>query len=349
MIYTEYLIVGQGIAGTLLALELLELGKSVIIIDDEHANSSSKVAAGIINPITGRNYVKSWMIDALIDEAKMRYNSIATDFDISCVYELPILRSLHTPKEENLWSERMNDPLYVRYIGNGKLSYDKVLKTIHAPLSFGEIKNSLQIDLNVIIEAFRASMIGQNKLLSTKFSFAALQVSSSIIYEDIKAEKIIFCEGYKVVENPFFNYLPFDPVKGEVLIIEIEDGFDINLRDKQFITPLGNHRYWCGSGYKWKFENADPTLDGGEEIKKHIGAILKVPYRLVDHKAGIRPATKTRKPLMGRHPQYKNVYIFNGLGTKGSSLGPYFAKQFSQFLTTNSTILDDVDIGNFNK
>lgn len=347
MIHAEYLIVGQGIAGTLLAIELLNKGKSVVMIDDEHSSSSSKVAAGIINPITGRNYVKSWMIDPLLEEAKIQYIAIENELNISCIRELNILRSLHTPKEENMWSERMFDPLYTKYMGSGEIQLEQVLKIIHAPLSFGEIKNALQIDLNAIIKAFRASMLANNKLITTTFSFDALTIGNTIKYEDIHAEKIVFSEGYKVIDNPFFNYLPFDPVKGEVLIIEIADGFDINLRDKQFITPIGDNHYWCGSGYKWQFEDSKPTAEGKLEIVKQLDAILKVPYNILDHKAAIRPATKTRKPIMGLHPEFSNVFIFNGLGTKGSSLGPYFAKQFSSFLTSNMPVLKDVDINIF--
>lgn len=346
---TEYLIIGQGLAGTLIARELLNEGKTVLLLDDEHASSSSKVAAGIINPITGRNYVKSWMIDLLLAEANHTYEQISSSLAINAHRQLPILRSLHSPKEENMWSERLNDPIYERYVSKDYEANERLLDMINAPLSFGVINNALQVDLASIISSFRTKMIKEEKLITCKFDFAKLQVSPKVRYEDIKADKIIFCEGAKVIENPYFNYLPFDPVKGEVLIINIKDGFQgVNLRDRQFITPIGNDLYWCGSGYKWKFENDKPSSEGKEDIKQQLDQILKVPYEIMEHKAAVRPATKSRKPLMGRHPKYDNVYIFNGLGTKGSTLGPYFAKEFIHYLINNENISDEVNIDNHN-
>jgi len=148
-------------------------------------------------------------------------------------------------------------------------------------------------------------------------------------------------------ENPLWKGLTFTPVKGEVLIVKIAgDPFKDVLRHKLFITPLGDGLYWIGSGYEWDFKDDKPTAEGGAKIKEQFDSIINIPYEIVDHIAGIRPAVKDRKPFLGKHPSQPNTYMFNGMGTKGTSLAPYWAQHFIEYLTEGAELDKEVDIKN---
>lgn len=328
MIKTDILIVGQGIAGTSLAVELERSGKhDFIIIDQDYHASSSMAAAGTINPVTGRQYVKSWIYEDLKNVFEDTYNQLNLSEKNTFFKKLPIARSLHSIKEENMWLSRMEDAQYRDYLDFFK-SIDKLSTWINSPESYGVIKEAYQLQLRVLLPHLKKKWLDHGKFLNDTFEHGLLKISGKTVqYKDVFAQKIVFCEGHQVFNNPYFNHLPFDPVKGEAIIIHLPNGFDVSVRDKIFITPLGNDLYWCGANYAWKYTDHRPSKEGFDFVKSNLDQILLQPYEITDHWAGIRPATKSRRPIIEQHQQIKNLYLFNGLGTKGSSLAPYFAKK----------------------
>ena len=90
-----------------------------------------------------------------------------------------------------------------------------------------------------------------------------------------------------------------------------------------------------------------PTSKATDEIKSKLEKILKYPYEIIGQKAGIRPTTQDRRPLIGKHPEIGNAYIFNGLGTKGVSIAPYFSVMFTNWLLGEGTLSSEVDIKRF--
>lgn len=334
MIETRFMIVGQGIAGTMLGNELESRGiEDFIIIDHDHKGSSSMAAAGIINPVTGRNYVKTWMFEDLRKSFEPVYGQLNEVSKHQLFQLLPIIRSLHSVKEENMWLSRMEDEQYQDYLGFEN-DITEVSKWINQAQSFGIIKYAWQLQLRKLLPFYKSLWQSKGKLVSEEFDYSQINIlNNHLNYKDIKAEKIIFCEGHAVVNNPFFNHLPFDPVKGEALIIHLKDGFSNSLRDKIFITPLGNDLYWCGANYEWKYTDHHPSPQGYQFVKSQLDEILKQPYEITDHWAGLRPATKSRRPIIAKHENHHNMFIFNGLGTKGSSLAPHFASLMTDMLT----------------
>jgi glycine oxidase len=324
---TEVIIVGQGIAGSALALELEKKGIDFIILDPNHYGSSSMAAAGTINPITGRNYVKSWIFEDLKPVFKHTYSQLNEAPGEEFYKDLPIYRSLHSIKEENMWLSRKEDTQYDEYL-DFHTSSDAFKGIINLPQSFGEIKGSHQVQLRALLPYLQKKWASQQKLINQDFDYNLLQIQENgVTYKDLQAEKIVFCEGHRVVHNPFFNHLPFDPVKGEALIIHLKEGFNVSLRDKIFITPIGHDLYWCGANYAWQYADHLPSKEGFDFVKSTLDQILLQPYEIVDHWAGIRPATKSRRPIIAQHEVHNPLFIFNGLGTKGSSLAPYFAER----------------------
>ncbi|MFK7904191.1 MAG: NAD(P)/FAD-dependent oxidoreductase, partial [Chitinophagales bacterium] len=169
-----------------------------------------------------------------------------------------------------------------------------------------------------------------------------------VSWKGIEAKKIIFCEGHQTRFNPYFDWLPFVPAKGELLIIEAK-GLDLEAteriaKNKITLLPLGNDRYWVGSTYEWKKLDEVPTQKYREELSSQLENTINVPYQIIVHQAGIRPSAKDRRPFVGLHPKYPNMGVFNGLGTKGVSLSPYFAHHFAAHLEEGEELEKVVDI-----
>ncbi len=341
----DYIIVGQGIAGTLLSWFLMKKGKTFLVIDNNHDQSASKVAAGIINPITGRKYVKSWRIEDLLPFAKTTYFDIAKFLKTDLVHEKLIFRGLYSIKDENTWEARKSEAFSGMYIvENPDISeFEDKIRDIY---KYGVIKNGIQVQLPKLIKKYREYLIKNALILNEKLDYDKIDIKEDVVkYKNLECSKLLFAEGYQSEFNPYFKYLPYAPAKGDVLIVKIKGNpFENLLRNKIFIAPMEDDLYWVGSKYQWEFEDDAPDKEKGRELKDMLDKMLNVPYEIVDHIAGIRPCVDKRRPLLGPHPDHPNLYIFNGLGTKGTSLGPYWASHLVDHLTYGLNIDEDVAI-----
>ena len=346
----DYIIVGQGIGGTLLSWFLKKRDKTFLIIDNQHHQAASKIAAGIINPITGRKYVKSWRIEEFLPFANQTYADLSEYLSIPIARPKNIYRGLYSIKDENTWETRKLDPIAGKYIINQPDTSEYEGK-INGILSYGALRDSLQVKLGDLIESYRSRLNEERLILEEKFDFEQLIFEEDgVRYKNITAKSVLFAEGYQAQFNPYFNYLPFEPAKGDVLLIKIEGHpFENILRHKIFIAPIDECHYWVGSDYRWTFEDDRPNPLKKAEMVEKLNEILNVPYEIVSHVAGIRPCVKGRRPFLGKHPEIPKLAIFNGLGTKGASLGPFWANHFIDHLENSSDLDPEVDIRRFEK
>ena len=334
----NYLIVGQGIAGTMMAYSLLEAGKTVCVIDSGLPSASS-VAAGLFNPVTGRRFVKSWMIEKLLPHADAVYTGLERLLNIKLLYRKPIVRILNGDEEKvvydrSLTSENQN---YIEgfYGSSSENQY-----------AYCEIKQGGYVDTYSLIHSFRTYLLNQSCFRLEEFDFDNLIVNADgIQWKDIEADEIIFCEGYKAVKNPYFPNLPFNLAKGEILTLKIPGlNEDKILMAGAYLVPLGNDIFKLGSTYEWIDLLPEPTTDGREMLIQKLKAITTLPFEILDHEAGIRPTVKNRRPMLGRHSIYPNLSILNGMGTKGVLLAPYFGAQLCEHLVNGEGIDKEVDV-----
>ncbi len=345
-----FLIVGQGIAGTLLAHFLRKAGQNVIVIDNHHKHSSSKAAAGIINPITGRKYVKSWKVDELLPFAKQTYQELEQLLNINCYHERHVLRTMANAKEWNDWTLKTLEPGYAHYILEEADLGSYKDKTTSA-FGYGEVRQGAQVDLPLLIAHYRSFLKNENRLIEELLDFEQLIVEEkNICYKHLVADTIIFCGGAKVKINPFFSYLPFQGDKGEALIVRIPDAdFEKMLKQQIFVVPLGKEDlYWVGTTYERSFSDDQPSEKGLKYLSEQLQQLLKIPFEIVQHLAAVRPTVRDRRPFLGLHPEFPQLAIFNGLGTKGASLGPFWARHFADFLVNETALDQEVDIRRFN-
>ena len=189
-------------------------------------------------------------------------------------------------------------------------------------------------------------------MISAYFDPNELVLSGDHIrYRELVAKKIIFCNGIDAASLPFFSKLPFAPNKGELLILKIPGLAKTNIYKRGMVlVPLAQKDlWWLGSSYEWDFDDGLPTERFREEATRLLKTWLKIPFSIIDHLAGIRPATIERRPFVGIHPVYSEIGILNGMGTKGCSLAPWFAKELADNLINNKPILPEVDISRFQR
>ncbi len=342
-----YLIVGQGIAGSMLAWFLEKAGESFIIIDNSHKYAASKIAAGIINPITGRRFVKSWMIETFMPFAKNTYQEIETALDVQVWKDMDIIRFFINNAEGNNWLSKTTWEGYDKFLKTEKTA-DYLTDFIFDAGGYGTV-NGAKVDLGKLVKAFRNHFQEKEVLRSELFEYDSLVVQEDgVKYKDILAKKVIFCEGYRSYANPWFAHLPYESAKGEVLILRIPSLKTPDIIKKHlFIVPLEDDLFWFGSNYEWDDLTDEPTQIGKADLLRQLKGILKVDYEIVHHLAAVRPVLKDRRPALGLHPNHPNIGILNGLGTKGTSLAPYWAKALVELLVTDKAIPSEVDVQRF--
>ena len=344
----DYAIIGQGLAGSLIAHFLLERGKTVHVFDNGHRTSSSVVAAGIINPITGWRFVKSWRIDELLPFAKQTYRHLEQQLDASFLTETDIIRSIHSQKDRNNWLLRSTLPDYAPYMQD-EVDWNEFIQKIRLPYSAGTVRKSCRLNCEKFLNEYKLFLTNNGSYTLTEISPEDMnRLSGGLPINGLVTKAVIDCRGYRAKQEGSFGQLPFGGSKGEVLLVKIPGAnFTRLFKNRIFIVPMEDDLYWVGSAYENDFEDDRPTEQGKQTLREKLEAALRMPYEIVDHRAAIRPTVKDRRPFLGTHPQISNLHIFNGLGTKGASLGPFFANRLAAYLCEGVPLEDVVNIARF--
>ena len=345
----DYIIVGQGIAGSLLAWCLLQEKKRVLVIDNGADPVASKVAAGIINPVTGRRYHTTWKADELHPFAWKTYTDLGAHFGTEYIFRKDIIEFFPSADARNLFVQLVQEgnPYMSAYPDQNRFN-----EQVRHDFGCGQIAPAYVTSLPLLLADLRKLLLGQGALQAGAFRHEELRLTDDgVIYGAITAEKIFFCEGALGPENPWFRLLPFALNKGEALIIECPDLPSDHLYKKGLLlAPLPvQNLFWAGSSYAWDDLNSGPSEAFRSRTTALLENLLRVPFTVVQHKAAVRPATVERRPFVGLHPLHLQIGIFNGLGTKGTSLAPYFAQQLVNHLLHDAPLTPEADVRRFSR
>ena len=347
VVEVDYLIVGQGIAGTVLADHFIESGYSVLVFDDASLSNSSKVAGGLYNPITGRKMVKTWWADKLFPYMLSYYRGLELRLGASFLNETPIYRPFLSVKEQNEWMAKSANAFYQPFIKEvaNRSKYGHHIRDEHGGLLLAQ---SGYVNTAELLRAFRGYLLQKGALIAQFFDTSRLELAASgVNYQGYKAKAIIFSEGTLVGGNPFFHELPLRPVKGELLFIKVRERFSAIYNRGVFIIPLSDGICKVGATYDHQNLDSEPTKEAKWQLTHRLDELIRLPYEVVSQVAGLRPATKDRRPFLGRHPGCEQVAVFGGLGTKGVSLSPFLARQLVNYMTGEIKLPEEVNIRRF--
>jgi len=346
IMHVDYIVVGIGLAGINFCEQLKANNKSFVVFDNK-SQKSSTVAAGLYNPVVLKRFTSVWKSKEQLKLALPVYKHLEKKLNVKLDYKIPVYRKFASLEEQNDWftaSDKLNlsEYLSTTIIKNINNSF------IHAPFGYGEVKDTGRIDVKTLIESYKVDLLKHHLLVEEPFNYNSLKSNNNVEYKNIEAKYIVFAEGFGVVKNPFFNQLPLVPTKGELLIIQAPD-LKINyvLKAGVFIVPLKDNLYTVGATYNWDDTTHKITVKAKEELLTKLKTIIECDFKVVNQVAGIRPTVKDRRPLVGQHKIYKNMFILNGLGTRGVMIGPYVAKQLFNFIENKIPLEQDIDIKRF--
>ena len=338
----KILVVGQGIAGSILAYTLHRAGADITVADRLQLQSASSIAAGVINPITGKRYAKSWNFDIFYPFAFQFYTSLQQEIGQQIWFDYPIVRLLNSTIEQNEWSLRAGSTGYEGF-GDVQTHAGDWNNIVQPGFAYGFVHRAARVHFSAIRAHVQALFQAQGRFLDQHIDPA--QLADFLPHYD----HIIFCEGYYAAQNPYFSALPWLSAKGDCLILRIPSPQPIQsiLKKQVAIVPYGEGLYWAGANYYWQFEHTNPTPEGLAFNTDEVRQMLAVDVEVVQHLAAVRPVAKDRRPLLGWSAAQPKVGIFNGMGSKGALLTPYWAAHFAQHIIDGTQLDHTVDIRRF--
>lgn len=339
----DVIIVGQGLAGTTLAWQLREAGQRVFVIDAQEPVTSSKIAAGLITPITGLRLVLSERCDEFLPVARNFYASIEKQTARKFFHDRVAVRLFKSDDERQNWAQRSQRPTYQPHLVTPAPS-PLLDPELGGASGGGFAMHAAQLDVAAYLEASREVLPWEPMTLDWQHdvTFNAEDIS----VKDHRTRCLISCEGYAASRNPYFSWVPFNAAKGDILTVRFHTPVPpLCLHRGMWIAPTADPEIFrIGSTYDWKTLDQQPSPSARSDIERRLKEFFHVPYTVLEHHAAVRPIIKESKPFIGLHPQHERLGYFNGLGSKGSLHAPWFAQCFTDFLVHQTPLPEDIDL-----
>ncbi|RXG25054.1 NAD(P)/FAD-dependent oxidoreductase [Leeuwenhoekiella marinoflava] len=345
----DYLIVGLGLAGMAFCDKLEQNEKSFFVIDKQ-VEAASRVAAGLINPVILKRYTLPWQGEEQFDLAKNYFKRLDAKLGLNSVTEIPVYKIFSSAEDQNNWFEASDKSGLDRFL-KPELKTD-VSGKVYAKLHAGEVKETIRIDISKLLDSYKNYLIENDHYKLEAFDYDKIEFNSGggIEYNNIKAKRIVFAEGFGVKANPFFNKLPLVGNKGEYVdVYAPELKLTQALKSTFFIIPLGDDIYKVGATFNWNDKDCNTSLEAREELVAKLKQVISCEFDVVKQEAAVRPTTGDRRPLLGVHPKHPQLAILNGLGTRGTMMGSYLADKLYNHIENGEVLEDEISILRFPK
>ncbi|SFN55822.1 Glycine/D-amino acid oxidase [Bizionia echini] len=342
----DYFVVGLGLAGVAFCEELRQANKSFLVFDN-NSQQASMVAAGMYNPVILKRFTEVWMAKEQLAIAKPYYKELERLLNVKLDYTIKLYRRFASIEEQNLWFNASDKPNLEPYLSTKLVSNSN--PHIDAPFNLGEVYHAGRVDTTALISNYKSYLKNHSQLVSDGFQHDLLQLDGEKLqYQNHEAKHMVFCEGFGLKHNPYFNHLPLNGTKGEVLTVNVPNlKIDYALKSGVFIMPNTTEDYYVGATYNRFDKTNTPTDNGKTELITKLNTFLKASLEVTSHKAGVRPTVNDRRPLVGTHLKYKNLHVLNGLGSRGVMISPYAAKQLFNHIENKQPLNSEITINRF--
>ena len=339
----DHLVVGSGIGAFSICRRLSKHQKEFKIISD-HEKSATSVAGGIINPVVLKRFKPFWNALEFYNEAIDFYERLQQEDDFELVNEKNVFRIFSSIKEQNDWFNVLERPVLRNFL---LPDVEEAPPELKADFKTGKMKNAFLVHADLLLDHFYQSY--HNEIESFSFDHSKLIFRNDYFeYEGLKFRKIIFLEGHKVINNPFFSYLPIYGNRGDYLIFRSPElKVDDLVKGKEFLIPIGNNLYKFGATFDRNYLKNKTPLKFQELLIGSLRKLINVDFEVVRFESGIRPNVKDRRPVLGEHPVHKNLFIMNGFGSRGLFMAPLLSKWMYDHIEHGHELSREVDIKRF--
>jgi glycine oxidase len=341
------LIIGGGIAGGSLALQLIEQNINVTVLD-RGQNYSSVIASGMVNPMVFRRMNLSWRAAEMLPYARSFYNDLEQKFGIEFLADLKIRRFFSSDQERGYWEKKQHQSGYNDFL-TVHSDFHKQVPNAKSEFGSGLVKSAFWIRSEVFMTGLH-DYLSEQGVLNTAFFNENLFNASKLTYCSEKYDAVVFCCGSANNKISFFEPANIQYNRGQILELEskeLPEGESWNR--KGFLLPLGSNKFKLGATYEWNEPELSITTEAREKLEVVIQRITDLPYKVVGQQVGMRPTVVDRRPVLGMHPKHKGLFIFNGLGTKGYMMAPLLSKEMVDFMLKGTPLHKEVEYARFIK
>lgn len=334
------LIIGQGLAGSTLAWQLLEQKQSVFVVDSGAVQTSSRIAAGLLSPITGKRFMLSHRWDELWPVARDFYRKIEQQTGSQFLTELPAWRLFKDEEERARFEARQSEAFYadrtepLSLIDKSPRLAASCFDANHSGFSMLE---SARLDTNAYLDTTRRWLEEQDAYRELEVDAEKdLDITAEGVYcqpLERHFDRVIFCQGYTPRPSRWMSDLELQPAAGEILTVELP-GLEIDrvLHCGVWLVPVTNKKntYRLGATHRWKDLELGVTEAGRDELLGRLAKFWQGEVNIKNQEVAIRPTTSTRLPSYGIHADEPRVAWLNGLGAKGSLWAPWCASELAK-------------------
>ncbi len=345
----DELIVGQGLAGSLLAWHLIEAGRRVAVIDDADRDNASRVAAGLLNPLAGRRLRLPARLDPVLDASLTLWRRLERAFGQTFFHPLPMLRIFRDREQRRLFETLRREPAYRAFLAGRAEVNDAILMP-----DGGFIQSQTGwLDTTALLDALRAWLVERHALIETRCdSDEFVPRPDHVRWRERQADRVIFCEGWHLRQNHWFDWLPLQPAKGDILDLETREQLPERIINNGcWAIPASACRLRFGASNRWRFDDSLPETAGRRWLEQQLARLFRYPerFRVLTQRAGVRPGTADRQPFIGRHPEFPRLLVFNGFGARGTLFMPLHADGLTRHLCRNAPLPEDADIRRYHE
>ncbi len=342
MKHVDYIIVGDGFAAMFFALELLRNNQSFYVFSDGK-KGASRISAGMVNPVILKKFTTFPEAFAQLKKLREKLGDWAVFTTVDTLVDEPVHRIFHDDKEKETWLKKMSREGLQPFLA----PEFEVFPDIENPYGCGRVLRSFRVDVPLFFKTVTDFLMSQGQLVSEKFDYSLLS-PMNMVYRDVHYTNIVFAEGISVRENPFFRNIPIIPNKGHHISVFAEGYHHCEtFKKKHFLFPYENGSFYYGGTYDRGNTAEEIDENAIEQLENGLAEIIPAHFRIQEKVCAFRPTMPDRKPILGRHEDFPELFVFNGLGTRGLLNAAAYSDILFDFCQYNTPLPTEVCLDRF--